>query len=153
MFMRKDLPLLPSRMRDIGVDLRLIPRDCSSTRVSVNRRGRSLFRHSYRRSCVCSTNMSISCTTATARWYDSDSSHKCCVSSYMVTLVRVCSSARQLRKASDSADLYHTHAASHMDTWLCRQCQQGCQCRDSMSAIASQQQRCLKVVLLSVLQL
>ena len=47
--MTKDLPVLASRTSDMGVDFMLTPLDCSSTRVSVKRRGRSLLRHSYRR--------------------------------------------------------------------------------------------------------
>ena len=45
--------------RLIGTILRLTPRCCSSSRVSVNRMGRSLSLHSCLMSCVCSMNMSI----------------------------------------------------------------------------------------------
>lgn len=50
--------------RLMGTILRLIARSCSSRRVSVNRIGRSLSRHSCLISCVCSTNMSMTCTRA-----------------------------------------------------------------------------------------
>ena len=57
-FMTYDLPLPPSSTRLMGMLLREMPRACSSTRLSVNRIGRSLLLST---ACVCSTNMSISC--------------------------------------------------------------------------------------------
>ena len=59
------MPEEPSMTKLMGTILRLIARSCSSRRVSVKRMGRSLSRHSCLISCVCSTNMSMTCTHAT----------------------------------------------------------------------------------------
>ena len=62
--MRKDLLEELWRTRDMGTIFRLMPRSCSSRRVSVNRREPSGLRYSGPRECVCSTSMSMTCTLA-----------------------------------------------------------------------------------------
>lgn len=65
MLKRYDLLALDSITRDIGIILREIPLSCSSILVSVYLIGLSELSRSVGSSCVCSTNMSMTCKSET----------------------------------------------------------------------------------------
>mmetsp|Transcript_23999 Transcript_23999/g.60387 ORF Transcript_23999/g.60387 Transcript_23999/m.60387 type:complete len:265 (+) Transcript_23999:2050-2844(+) len=68
MLNRRLFPLDASITSVIGVILMLMPRCCSSIRVSVQRSSRSFERHSWRTSCVCLVSMSIIMVLPWCRW-------------------------------------------------------------------------------------